>query len=323
MRAILAGAVLVLSVAVSMSALAIEPDTSLFKPLPKEIQQQETVAIAQKITLGKRLFLDTQLSENNSISCNSCHNLNTFGVDNEARSPGTKGQLGDRNSPSVYNSALHIAQFWDGRAKDVEEQALGPVLNPKEMAMPTEKVVLERLSSDPTYLEQFKAAFPNETQPINFINVGKAIGAFERTLLTPSRFDQYLEGDKSALTEQEKAGLQKFSETGCTACHNGVLLGANAYQKLGLVKPYVGANPEDHGRMTVTKNAAEDMFFKVPSLRNVEKTGPYFHDGSISTLEQAVDVMAEYQLGKKLSKEDVASIVTFLKSLTGSLPQNK
>ncbi len=321
MRATLTGGVLIISITLSTLVMAIEPDTSLFKPLPKQVEQKDTVAVAQKVTLGKRLFLDTQLSENNSISCNSCHNLKTFGVDNEARSPGTKGQLGDRNSPSVYNSALHIAQFWDGRAKDVEEQALGPVLNPKEMAMPSEKVVLERLSSDPTYLEQFKAAFPNEAQPITFVNVGKAIGAFERTLLTPSRFDQYLEGDKSALTEQEKAGLQKFSETGCTACHNGVLLGANAYQKFGLVKPYVEANPEDHGRMAVTKNAAEDMFFKVPSLRNIEKTGPYFHDGSIATLDQAVDVMAEYQLGKKLSKEEITSIVTFLRSLTGKLPQ--
>ena len=271
-----------------------------------------------KIALGKKLYFDTKLSLANDISCNSCHDLSNYGVDSKATSPGHKGQLGDRNSPTVYNAASHIAQFWDGRAKDVEEQALGPVLNPVEMAMPSEEAVLERLKADKDYPGMFKAAFPEDKDPVTFVNMGKAIGAFERTLTTTSRFDKYQAGDKSVLTAEEIAGYQKFQSTGCTTCHFGKDFGGSMYQKLGLVKPYP---TEDTGRFKHTGNEADKYFFKVPSLLNIAKTGPYFHDGSIKTLNEAVKIMAEYQLGRDLSDEDVKSIVTFLNSLTGELPK--
>jgi cytochrome c peroxidase len=173
--------------------------------------------------------------------------------------------------------------------------------------------VLERLKKDKTYPAEFAAAFPGESDPITYPNVGKAIGAFERTLITPSRFDDFLKGDESALTAEEKKGAQLFAQTGCTACHNGATLGGNMFQKLGLVKPYPTT---DMGRFQVTKNEADKMMFKVPSLRNVAKTGPYFHDGSVKTLEEAVSKMAEYQLGRQLTPEQVNEIVTFLNALT-------
>jgi cytochrome c peroxidase len=254
------------------------------------------------------------------MSCNSCHNLSTFGVDNEPTSPGHEGKRGGRNSPTSFNAALHVAQFWDGRAKDVEAQALGPILNPVEMGMASEQQVVDRLKADPKTVEAFTKAFPGEAEPLTYANVGKAIGAFERTLITPSRFDAYLKGDEKALSAAEVEGAKLFVQTGCTACHMGATLGGQMYQKLGLVKEY---DTKDLGRFEVTKNEADKKFFKVPSLRNVAKTGPYFHDGSIKTLDQAVSIMAEYQLGKQLSNDQVTSIVTFLGSLTGTPPVAK
>ncbi len=289
----------------------------MFQPLPDVAVSAENPVTPQKVALGKELYNDTRLSLSNDISCNSCHKLDNFGVDNEPTSPGHKGQRGDRNSPSSFNAALHMAQFWDGRAASVEKQALGPILNPKEMAMPSEAEVLKRLNSDPKTVASFKAAFPGEKDPVTYENVGKAIGAFERTLMTPSRFDRYLKGDDSALTPEEKRGAQLFVETGCAACHNGVGIGGSMYQKLGLVKPYPS---KDLGRYAVTKNESDKMMFKVPSLRNSEKTGPYFHDGSIKSLPEAVSTMAEYQLGKKLTPDQVNEIVTFLKTLTAEKP---
>lgn len=294
-----------------------EPNIAMFQPLPAIAPSTENPITPGKIELGKMLFNDTRLSVGSDVSCNTCHSLAKFGVDNQPTSSGHKGQKGDRNSPTVYNAALHFAQFWDGRAKDVEEQALGPVMNPVEMAMPSEEVVVGRLKADTNYAELFKKAFPKESDPVNFKNMGKAIGAFERTLLTPSRFDDYLKGNKEALTADEKKGLNIFVNTGCTMCHMGPAVGGLMFQKLGLVKAY---ETKDPGRFKVTHNEADKFFFKVPSLRNVEKTAPYFHDGSIATLDQAVRTMAEYQLGKKLSDEEVAGIITFLKTLTGTLP---
>jgi cytochrome c peroxidase len=268
----------------------------------------------EKVALGKRLYMDTRFSANGDLSCNSCHKLDNFGVDNEPTSPGTKGQRGGRNSPTVYNAALHVAQFWDGRAADVEAQALGPVLNPIEMGVASEAEVVKKIKGDKDYVASFKKAFPEERDPITFKNFGRAIGAFERTLLTPSRFDRFLKGDDSALTKDEIAGLKTFTEAGCITCHNGVGVGGSMYQKLGLVKPY---STKDLGRFEHTKSESDKYFFKVPSLRNVEKTAPYFHDGSIKTLEEAVKIMGEYQLGRTLDDSQVQSIVTFLRSLTG------
>jgi cytochrome c peroxidase len=291
---------------------------SFFAPLPTVAESKENPLSEAKIALGKKLYLETRLSKNNDISCNSCHGLNSFGVDNKPTSPGHKGQLGGRNSPTSFNAALHVAQFWDGRAKDVEEQALGPILNPVEMALESEQAAVDAIKDDPAYKTLFAKAFPKESDPISFKNIGKAIGAFERTLLTPSRFDEYLKGSDSALTKEEKAGLSTFVKTGCTACHSGVGLGGHMYQKLGLVKPY---ETKDTGRAEVTGKDSDKYFFKVPSLRNIAKTGPYFHDGSISTLESAVKIMGEYQLGKKLSDKETSEIVVFLNSLTGELPE--
>jgi cytochrome c peroxidase len=286
-----------------------------FAPLPEVADSKENPITPEKVALGKKLYLDTRLSKDETLSCNSCHNLKTFGVDNEPTSPGHKGQRGGRNSPTSFNAALHASQFWDGRAATVEKQALGPILNPIEMAMPSEAVVIERLKKDNSYPKEFAAAFPGEKDPISYANVGNAIGAFERTLITPSRFDQFLKGDDNALTPEEKKGAQAFVQTGCVACHNGATLGGMMFQKLGLVKPYPTT---DMGRFEVTKNEVDKMMFKVPSLRNVAKTGPYFHDGSVKTLDEAVSKMAEYQLGKQLTPEQVKEIVIFLNSLTAT-----
>lgn len=295
---------------------------AIFKPLPPVAEVTLDSRDNAMVSLGEKLYFETALSLDNDLSCNSCHKLDAFGVDNEKTSPGHKGQRGGRNSPTVYNAALHIAQFWDGRAADVEAQALGPILNPIEMAMPDEAVVLKRLGSSDVaegkYPALFAKAFPEETDPLTYKNVGVAIGAFERTLLTPSAFDDYLMGDESALSAEQQKGLQKFVETGCVACHAGVGVGGAMYQKLGLVFPYESV---DQGRFDVTKSDTDRHVFKVPSLRNVVKTAPYFHDGSVATLEEAVKLMGKHQLGKDLSEADINEIVVFLGSLTGRIPQ--
>jgi len=303
------------------AALKPEIDAALlaaFGKLPKAFDRKEGPATEEQIQLGRMLYYETRLSKNHDLSCNSCHDLNNYGQDSKPTSPGHKGQLGSRNSPTVYNAAGKHLQFWDGRAADVEEQALGPILNPVEMAVPDEKKVIATLKSIPEYVEAFKKAFPEDKDPVTFANVGKAIGAFERGLVTPSKWDRFLDGDKDALTDEEKLGFKKFVETGCTSCHMGPLVGGTMFQKLGLVKPW--PNEKDLGRYDVTKNDADKMFFSVPSLRNIAKTAPYFHDGSVATLDEAVRLMARHQLGKELSDEDVKSIVTWLETLTGEIP---
>lgn len=286
----------------------------IFKPLPKEMPSADNPETAEKITLGRMLYYDPRLSKGQTVSCNSCHLLDKAGVDNRATSEGHKKQHGARNAPTVYNAALHVAQFWDGRAASVEEQAKGPVLNPVEMAMPSEAATVAVLRSIPGYAPLFAAAFPGEKDPITYDNMARAIGAFERRLVTPSAFDRFLEGDVKALTPEQLAGLDTFMSVGCITCHNGVGVGGGLYQKIGLVHEYA---TQDVGRAEVTKNDAEKFFFKVPSLRNVVLTGPYFHDGKVTTVEEAVKLMGWLQLGKELSPEQVKSIVTFLGSLTG------
>jgi cytochrome c peroxidase len=290
-----------------------------FSALPSLMESKDNAVSDDKIALGRALYFETKLSVANDLSCNSCHDLAAYGVDGEKTSKGHKGQLGTRNSPTVYNAAGHIAQFWDGRAKSVEEQAKGPIMNPVEMAMPDEKAVVAALAKDKAYVERFKKAFPADPSPITLDNVASAIGAFERKLVTPSRWDKLLGGDKSALTSAEKAGFRKFTETGCNTCHSGAYVGGQMYQKLGLAKPW--PKEDDLGRYDVTKQDVDKMFFKVPSLRNIEKTAPYFHDGSVATLPEAIRLMARHQLGKELTDADVASIATFLGALTGELPK--
>lgn len=289
-----------------------------FAALPAEMAAPTNPVTPEKIALGRMLYYENRLSKNHDVSCNSCHGLDSYGVDNQPTSRGHRGLLGGRNSPTVYNAALHVSQFWDGRAPTVEEQAKGPILNPIEMAMPSEARVIETLVSMPEYVAAFQAAFPGEKAPVTYDNLAKAIGAFERRLVTPSRWDAFLGGDRSALTETEKRGFNAFVEVGCTACHLGPALGGQMLQKTGLLVPW--PNQKDPGRFDVTKNEADRMQFKVPSLRNVAKTAPYFHDGSVVSLADSVKLMAKHQLNRELTVEQTDSIVAFLGALTGELP---
>lgn len=288
-----------------------------FGKLPAEWPNPKNPGSEEKIKLGRMLFYDARLSLSQQIACNSCHSLDHYGVDNLQFSNGHAGALTGRNSPSVYNAAAHLAQFWDGRAATVEDQAKGPILAGGEMAMPDANYVVKVVKSIPGYAPLFKSAFPGEEDPINYDNVANAIGAFERKLSTPSRFDQYVAGDDGALSEQEKRGLSTFLATGCTTCHIGPAVGGIMYQKLGLVKAWPGLT--DEGRGKVTGNEGEKGFFKVPSLRNVEKTAPYLHDGSVQSLNLMIALMAEYQLGKTLTTPEIEDIAAFLRSLTGKI----
>ncbi len=270
--------------------------------------------------LGKKLYFDPRLSKSGFISCNSCHNLSMGGTDNLKTSIGDHWQQGPINSPTVLNSSMNLAQFWDGRAKDLKAQAGGPIANPGEMAF-THKLAVEVLESIPAYANEFKQVFGKEGVDIDRIT--DAIAEFEKTLVTPnSRFDKWLKGDKKALTADETAGYALFKTSGCTACHNGPAVGGNSFQKMGVVEPYK-AKSKAEGLVAVTGKDADRFKFKVPTLRNVEMTYPYFHDGGAETLTEAVDIMGRLQLGKKFSDEENAQIVAFLKSLTGDQPSFK
>ena len=295
---------------------------SLFSALPEEAPNPENTLSDAKVNLGKKLYMDKRLSKDETQSCNTCHNLDTYGVDNQPTSTGNNGGKGTRNSPTTFNAALHIAQFWDGRNKDVEEQAGGPILNPVEMEMPDEASVVARIKDDKEYQELFKLAYPEEADPITFKNITWAIGAFERTLLTPAPFDAYLSGDQSALTQEQIDGLKVFMDEGCASCHNGTLLGGTLFMKFGIYADYwtlTHSNPIDSGKYAVTHNKADLFVFKTQSLRNISETYPYFHDGSVNDLGEAVKIMGKTELNKELTEEQTKSIVAFLGSLTGKL----
>ena len=295
----------------------------LFAALPATAENPENPVTPEKVLLGKQLYFDTHLSMKGNNSCNSCHSLSTFGVDNLPFSKGDNGGFGTRNSPTVFNAALHSMQFWDGRAKDVEEQAGGPITNPVEMAMPNKALVEKRLKGMPEYVTMFKAAFPADKVPVTYLNVQKAIGAFERTLLTPAPFDKYMNGDLSALNAEQKEGMNAFIDAGCTTCHLGSNLGGTMMMKFGLVADYhplTGSKTNDNGKMDLTKQEGDKDIFKVPGLRNIAKTQPYFHDGSVADLGAAVKIMAKVQFNKDLTDKEVKSMVAFLESLTGDLP---
>jgi cytochrome c peroxidase len=320
-RRLLSGTVLVGALAVSIAAAAPtaaelqKKAAAIFKPLPKEMASPDNPLTPEKIALGRMLYYDTRFSISQTISCNSCHLLEKAGVDGEPTSEGHAGKRGDRNSPTTYNAALHIAEFWDGRAPSVEEQAKGPVLNPVEMGMPDAGYVLKVIKTIPGYPPLFAAAFPGEADPITYDNFARAIGAFERRLVTPSPFDKFLEGDTKALDKKQLAGLDDFMTIGCITCHNGVGVGGGLYQKIGLVHEYPTS---DIGRAKITNDDADKFFFKVPSLRNVVLTGPYFHDGKVATVQEAVKLMGWHQLGRELTPEQIQSVVTFLGSLSGT-----
>jgi cytochrome c peroxidase len=270
--------------------------------------------------LGKKLYFDPRLSKSGFISCNSCHNLSMGGTDNIKTSIGHNWQQGPINAPTVLNSSMNLAQFWDGRAKDLKAQAGGPIANPGEMAF-THELAVEVLESIPAYGSEFKKVFGKDG--IDIDKITDAIAEFEKTLVTPnSRFDKWLKGDKKALTADELAGYNLFKSSGCTACHNGPAVGGNSFQKMGVVEPYKAKSPAE-GLVAVTGKDADRFKFKVPTLRNVEMTYPYFHDGEAETLTEAVDIMGRLQLGKKFNDKENAQIVAFLKSLTGDQPSFK
>jgi len=270
-----------------------------------------------KVELGKMLFLDPRLSKSGFISCNSCHNLATGGVDNLPSSIGHRWELGPINSPTVFNANYNVAQFWDGRAADLKEQAGGPIENPSEMAS-NHALAIEVLQTIPGYVEQFKKIYG--TDKITIDSVTDAIAVFEETLVTPnSRFDQWLMGDDKAITKTELEGYELFKTKGCTTCHMGAAVGASLFQKMGLVKPFE-TESKALGRYEVTKQESDKNFFKVPTLRNIELTYPYFHDGSRWDLKDAVKMMADIQLGIPVSDGEADKIVAFLKTLTGELP---
>ena len=292
----------------SAVSFAQEPITPI-KPV-----QQINLAQAE---LGKKLYFDPRLSKSGFISCNSCHNLSMGGTDNLKTSIGHNWQQGPINAPTVLNSSLNVAQFWDGRAKDLKEQAGGPIANPGEMAF-THTLAIDVLESIPEYATEFELVFGSNK--LNIEQVTQAIAEFEKTLVTPgSRFDQWLLGDKDALSTDELAGYKLFKESGCVACHNGPAVGGNSFQKMGVVEPYKATSPAE-GLSAVTGKDADRFKFKVPTLRNVEMTYPYFHDGEAETLMEAVDVMGRLQLGKKFNDGENQQIVAFLKTLTGDQP---
>jgi cytochrome c peroxidase len=289
-----------------------------FQALRSQIESPENPITHAKTDLGRQLFFDARLSKNQQVSCNTCHMLDHYGVDNLPTSVGHRAQHGTRNSPTVYNAAGFFAQFWDGRMGTVEEQASGPILNPVEMALASPDQAVKVLNSIPEYREAFKKSFPEDTSPVTFSNAARAIAAFERRLTTPSRWDDYLRGKQDALTVPELEGLKVFTNIGCMVCHTGEFVGGAMFQKVGIVEAW--PDQTDQGRFTVTKQDTDRMMFKVPTLRNVAKTAPYFHDGSVSTLDAAVRRMGRYQLGLSLSDQEVSSIVTWLGALTGELP---
>ena len=284
---------------------------------------ESTPMTPEAIELGKMLYFEPRLSASWLISCNTCHNLGLGGVDLMETSIGHGWQKGPRNAPTVLNAVFNIAQFWDGRAKDLAEQAMGPVQAAVEMNSTPERAVAT-LRSMPGYVERFREVFPDEADPVTFENMARAIEAFEATLLTPgSPFDQYLDGDAAVLSAEQKTGLEMFLDRGCVACHGGLNLGGAGYFPFGVVeKP--GADilpPEDKGRFAVTGTTSDEYVFKAPSLRNIALTPPYFHSGKVWDLEQAVGIMGSAQLGAQLGDEEVAAITAFLGALTGQQPE--
>ncbi len=319
------GAAALLAAGITVQAFEALPDQA-----PAPADNPTTPA---KVELGKQLFFEPRLSIDGTISCNSCHNVMAGGEDGRPVSVGVAGQKGGRSAPTVWNAAFLTAQFWDGRAATLEDQAKGPILNPIEMGIPSEQVAVERIKAIPGYVEQFKTVFGGG-EPVSYDNIAKAIAAYERTLITPnSAFDRYVKGDKKALSDQAQRGMKLVEEVGCTACHNGASfagpttlpMGEGFYQKFPIFtdNAYVTKYKlmDDTGRHEVTKDDADKFMWRVPTWRNIALTAPYFHNGSVATLDEAVRVMAKTQLNKDLSEAQVADIVAFLNSLTGEFPQ--
>ena len=297
----------------------------IFSPLPKDMATAEFPITPERVTLGRRLFFDPRISLDGTVSCSRCHQPSLYGTDALAKPIGVKDRTNPRNAPTVLNAALQFAAHWRGDRTNVEDQATKALVGPPSFGNPSFQAAMAKINAIPGYAEMFRKAFPGNKDPVTAENWGKAIGAYERTLVTPSPFDAYLMGNVQALSGTARTGLKKFMETGCAACHNGAGVGGGMYQKFGVVEDYwkeTHSPAIDKGRFDVTNNAADTYVFKVPSLRNVEMTPPYFHDGSVDSLAGAVHVMGKVQLGKDLSREDIEAIVAFLDSLTGRLPDD-
>jgi cytochrome c peroxidase len=297
---------------------------AIFQPIPQRMTELGGKKIAQRqVELGHKLWFDPRLSRSHLISCNTCHSLSLGGSDNVPASIGHGWQRGPRNSPTVMNAVFNAAQFWDGRAEDLQEQALGPLQAPVEMNNTPERIE-ETLRSIPEYVAEFRKAFPGVTNPVTMDNAAAALAAFETTLITPNApFDRFLAGDDKALSAKQKQGLALFMDSGCMACHNGVNFGGQAYFPFGVVKR-PGADilpPEDKGRFAISNTAADEYVFRASPLRNVALTPPYFHSGGVWSLEQAVAIMGDAQLGRVLTDAEAAAIAEFLRGLTGNQPQ--
>lgn len=311
-------------VAVTSQANLQQQAQHFFKPIPDTPPAiAGNPATPEKVRLGAMLYFEPRLSKSGIISCNSCHSIGTGGADNVPTSIGHGWQRGPRNAPTVFNAVFNTAQFWDGRAKDLREQAKGPVQAAVEMNN-TPDAVVRTLASMPEYVEQFRKAFPGEGEPVTFEHMASAIEVFEATLVTPNaRFDRYLKGDATALSSAEARGLARFIETGCVACHSGVNLGGDGYFPFGVTKR-PGAEvlpPDDKGRYQVTKTVSDEYVFRAAPLRNVALTAPYFHSGEVWSLEQAVAIMGDSQLGEALSDQEAALVAAFLRTLTGDQPR--
>ena len=294
-----------------------------FKPIPKTVSEIKGKTFTPtEVALGKMLYFEPRLSSSALISCNTCHNVGMGGVDFQETSVGHHWQKGPRNAPTVLNSVFNVAQFWDGRAEDLKQQAKGPVQASVEMNN-TPEMAIKTLKSMPEYVAIFKKAFPGQADPVTFDNMAEAIEAFEATLLTPdSLFDRYLEGNKDALNQTQTEGLKLFMDKGCATCHGGINMGGEAYFPFGLVeRPRAEIIAGDTGRYKITHSKSDEYVFKAPSLRNIELTPPYFHSGKVWDLKEAVKIMGTAQLGAILSSEEVEKIEGFLKTTTGVQPK--
>ena len=295
----------------------------LFGALPKVMASTDNPITPAKVSLGKMLFYESRISIDGTVSCSRCHPLGLYAVDGLPKPVGNRCRTNPRNAPTVLNASAQIAAHWIGNRQNVEDQARQALVGPPSFGMPSYEAAEARLRAIPGYEPIFQKAFPGEPEPVTAGNFALAVGAFERTLVTPAPFDALLDGDRQALDDVEKAGLKDFIGAGCASCHSGAYFGGRSYRKFGVVEPYWKRtiSPEiDEGRYAVTKDEADRYVFKVPVLRNVEMTSPYFHDGSVGRLNDAVWIMAKVQLGTDLAEARVKGLVAFLQALTGKVP---
>jgi cytochrome c peroxidase len=297
----------------------------IFSPLPDTMASEKNPITPEKVALGKILFYETRISVDGTVSCARCHPVALYLTDGLKKSIGNNCRLNPRNAPTLFNTAAQISAHWIGNRVNVEDQAKQALIGPPSFGMPSYEAAENKLKEIEDYAPLFEKAFPGEKDPVSVDNFAKAIGAFERTLVTPSPFDSFLKGKQAALTAPQKNGLKTFMETGCTSCHSGAYLGGQMYRKFGVTEPYwqyTRSQEVDEGRYTVTRNEEDKYVFKVPVLRNVEMTSPYFHDGSIESLHDAVFIMAKVQLARTLTAREINDIVLFLESLTGRIPDD-